>query len=841
MRQPLVLITVSYIWGISAAELFSYLPFSTIVITIMIVLIISIITKLSGKRLLIQLLIMAIAISFGFSHMLGRERISNDDISHYASGEKMTITGTIVSPPTRYPQRMVATLKASAILSGNNEVPVSGRVRLTIYDPEADLAYGDAISFTGRLKKIRGFKNPGMFDYAGYVSRKGIRAGASIGRKDGFAKTGEAGNPVMKKIYIWREAIRLSIIHGLKDQSAAVLQAMIIGTTGDLTPELRDKFTAAGVTHILSISGSHLGFVTFLTFFITRYLLTHLPSNLFLRMTLYTTPSKIAAVITIPPIIFYTLLSGGEVATIRSLIMAVVFLLAILIERNDDSIITLAIAALLVLIWNPQGLFDISFQLSYTAVLSMIMTVKCFNGMRNKTDITKRRREWLIKFVLFLLLTFSATASTTPIVAHYFNQITWAGLLSNMIIIPYAGFTVVPIGLLTSCLGLILNADAIPLAGLNELIMAIFLKLADIFADFPMSVIHTPSPDIIFILFSYIFLISLFFLKRRWAKIISVISICLLAVLIAFGLFKNNGVDSMRITFLDVGQGDSALIEFPDRKTMIIDGGGTFSETFDIGRAVVAPYLWNRGIRTIDYMVLSHPQRDHAEGLTYLTKKFHVGEVWTNGMTNHATYLFDRSIRDKGIRHLKVHQNTEEKSIGECSVLILSPPPGITGSQTSDSKSINDFSIVMKIACRDNSILFTGDVEKRQIRKITDGGHVLRSNVIKVPHHGARGSVDNEFISSVKPDIAIVSAGYQNSYRHPSPEAISAYSRAGSAIYRTDLDGAIILNTKNGKTDVITYKDTLLKKVSFDSLKSMLNSEFTNLNKVMEECIYEGF
>ncbi len=770
---------------------------------------------------------MVTALSFGFSYMSWSGRIPADDISDFASGEKMTITGTVDEPLRHYSQRVTATLKASAIMRRNHEVPVSGRVRLTIYDPETNLEYGDALRFTGRLKKIRGFKNPGLFDYAGYVSRKGIRAGAGLGKKEGITKTGEYGNPLLKKIYRWREEIRLSIIHGLSGQSAAVLQAMIIGTTGDLTPELRDKFTAAGVTHILSISGSHLGCVTFLTFFITRYLLTHLPYRFFLRMTLHATPSKIAALITMPPIIFYSFLSGGEVATIRSLIMAVVFLLAILIERDDDSISTLAIAALIVLILDPQGLFDISFQLSYTAVLSMIMTVRMFNERR--------------KFMLFLMLTVSATASTTPVVAHYFNQITWTGLVSNMIVIPFAGFTVVPVGLATSCLGLILNIDVIPLAQLNELLLTVFLKMVDLFAGLPLSVIHIPSPGIIFTFFSYLFLISLFFLKHRWAKIMSVVSISLIAVLVAYGLINKYDDETMRITFMDVGQGDSALIEFPGRKIMIIDGGGTFSDTFDIGRSVIAPYLWNKGIRHIDYIVLSHPQRDHVEGLIYLLDKFHVGEVWTNGITSPATYLFDKRIRDKGIRHLKVNNHVTEREIAGCSVRILNPPPQITGSHASNSVLNNDLSVVMKITCKDNSILFTGDIEKGQIRKITEDRSAVSSNVIKVPHHGARGSVDDNFISSVKPDIAVISAGYQNSYRHPSPEAIYSYNRIGAAIYRTDLDGAIILETGNGKTDVITYKDTLLKKIYFDRLTSMLKSEFTNLKMVMEGCCNGGF
>ncbi|MCC6543823.1 MAG: DNA internalization-related competence protein ComEC/Rec2 [Nitrospirae bacterium] len=833
MRQPLVIITLFYIYGIATADLFHYFPISTMTITVLVLITISGINRYRGKPLLVPILIMVTAISFGFSYTIYMERIPANDISNFASGEKMTITGTVSEPATHYSQRVVATLKSATIRKENHEVPASGMIRLTIYDPETELDYGNEIRFTGRLKNIRGFKNPCMFDYANYVSRKGIRAGASSGKKEAIIITGEAGNPIMKKIYRWREEIRLSIIHGLSFQSSAVLQAMIIGATGDLTPELRDKFTAAGVTHILSISGSHLGFVTFLAFFLTRCLFTHLPHSLFLRMTLYTTPSKISAIATIPPIIFYSVLSGGETATIRSLIMAIVFLLAILIERDDDPVCTLAMAALLVLIWDPQGLFDISFQLSYTAVLSMIITVSRYNDTGDGKVITKWHKVWQRKLMLLLLLTFSATVSTTPIVTHYFNQITWAGLLSNMIIIPYAGFTIVPIGLFTSCLGLILNVDVIPLAKFNEILLTLFLKMTDIFAGLPFSVIHTPSPDIIFIFFSYLLLISLFYLKQRWAKITLLISLFLIAVLIAGRMFSKPDKEMMRVTFLDVGQGDSAIIEFPGRKFMVVDGGGTFSDTFDIGRAVVAPYLWNKGIRSIDYMVLSHPQRDHVGGLIYLLDQFHVSEVWSNGITSPATYLFDRRIREKGIRHLKVNNNMEQKTIGGCSVQILNPPPDISGFQTENSRLINDLSVVMKITCNDNSILLTGDIEKEQIRKMDAGRTILRSNIIKVPHHGARGSVDSNFISYVRPDIAVISAGYQNSYHHPSAEAISLYKRAGTAIYRTDLDGAIIVKSSNGRNDVITYYDTLLKKVSSDRVTSILFSEFINIKKAI--------
>src|SRR3989304_2207773 len=348
MSRPLVPFSVSYIYGIAAAELFRYLPVTVSFVSLFLVAAVA----LGGFRkwgVAIRAIIVIAAVA-GVFYMLCESRIPLDDVSHYASGEKMTLIGIVDEPPGFSSTKAAAPVRAIKILKGEKELQVSGRVRLSIYDPEAVLSYGDIIRFTGRLKAIRGFKNPGLFDYSGYVARQGIRASASIGKSVNLSKIGIGGNPVLRKIYGWREEVRSSIRRGLSGPSSAILQAMVIGASEDLNPEVRDQFTAAGVTHILSISGSHLGFVTLLTFFMIRYLLIHLPYRILFRISPHMIPSKIAALGTFPPVIFYTLISGGEIATVRSLIMALVCLTAIVIEREGDPANTLIVAALLVLL-----------------------------------------------------------------------------------------------------------------------------------------------------------------------------------------------------------------------------------------------------------------------------------------------------------------------------------------------------------------------------------------------------------------------------------------------------------------------------------------------------------
>ncbi|MBI5192588.1 MAG: DNA internalization-related competence protein ComEC/Rec2 [Nitrospirae bacterium] len=842
MHSALLPCTVIFIYGIISAELFRCFPITVILLYIFVFLLLHYLFK--SNRLFnhykkhnepYMFIIAIIWFIIGFSYMLYVSSIEHNDISMYAVGDKYTVTGMLDEPARYASDKVTANLKASKILLGENEVSVSGRLKITVYDPKIILNYGDIIKVTGRLKIIRGFKNPGLFDYSKYIAREGIRTGLSISKKEYILKTGTGGNPVLKKIFILREKIRMAITKNIPEPSAGILKAMVIGDMGTLTNEVRDTFNAAGVTHILSISGSHLGFIALISFFIIRYLLIHLPYNLLIKLSIHIIPSKIAAIFTSVTIIFYTLLSGSETATVRSLIMALVYLLAILTEQDDDPVNTFVMAILIVLLWNPQALFDISFQLSYIAVYSMLITVKRFYKIETEKNIP-RWKDYSKKLFLFMLLTISASIATAPITAHYYNQITWTGIISNLIVVPFAGFIILPVGLFTAILTLILNTDVMPLAWLDNVCLNLFYTIIECFAKLPFSIIYTPSPGIVFIIALYLLILSLLFMRNYYSKYLLPISIFLILITAGCNRYKEDYRDSLRITFLDVGQGDSALIEFPDKKRMLIDGGGTFSETFDIGRSVVAPYLWNNGnseflgIRKVDYIVSSHPQLDHIEGLLYVIDKFDIGEVWTNGTDNPASKelsKFKKIIQSKGLKEVVIDSDSRERIIGGCRIFFLNPPVEKGSIET------NNLSIVMRVLCKDISILFTGDIEASAMEEIAANNSILESTIIKVPHHGSKGSVEDNFISAVNPKIAVISAGYQNSYHHPSPLTISTYENKGASVYRTDLHGAVIIQAEKETLSIRTYEDMVLKEINFNNPKSILITELSNLRKIV--------
>jgi competence protein ComEC len=272
----------------------------------------------------------------------------------------------------------------------------------------------------------------------------------------------------------------------------------------------------------------------------------------------------------------------------------------------------------------------------------------------------------------------------------------------------------------------------------------------------------------------------------------------------------------------------------PDGKTMLIDGGGAYGN-FDSGRLAVAPYLWNTGRVRIDYLVASHPQLDHMGGLSYLARKFQIGELWTNGMEKDADFYrrFRAIISEKAIPEKRITTDARPLDLGGARILPLHPTPATDfKSAPSRSASDNDRSLVIRIEYGRESILFTGDIERPAERELLRRGDRLRATLLKVPHHGSRTSIDPDFLSRVAPSVAVISVGANNPYRHPSPETLAAYEARAAQIYRTDRDGAVIFQTDGEGWTIRTYADGITQPVPWGW--DMAAAEAANLKKIFQ-------
>jgi competence protein ComEC len=833
MERPWVCGTICYLSGIVLGGAWTYYPLSTLGL-----LVIGTGTAyfLSHRPRTVWFLgMIVVLVFFGMIRVqIATRPLHHDDLVRFATRAPLRLIGVVDAPLQHGPESTLVSINARSVILRNREYTVRGRARIAVRDFVPDLEYGDQLSAAVRLRPVSGLRNPGGFDYAAVLRREGIRALGTIHHPEALTRSTVGGFSPLRRIYAWRERIRRMLDRSLSSVSSQILQAMLIGETRSLSAGVREAFMNSGTTHLLSISGSHLAMVAFVVFQASGRILRRMPADWLLHASRRLTVTRLSIPITVVPVVFYTLLAGGRLATVRSLVMILVYMAAVWFQRADDPLNALAIAAFLIALWQPQAVFSISFQLSYTAVLAMVLLGEKKRFFRENIDGSlihsepdgSRVGRLLKKLRAYLGMTIAAGASTLPLTAYYFNQTAWVGFLSNLIIVPFVGMVVVPLGLVCSVWALLFDSTSLPLAGLNDDLTLALYSIIEWFARFPASELHVPAPPIPVLIAVY--LGAYLLLIRRGKRIVRWVAagLCILVVTVWIArMLAFHPEGRLRVTFLDVGQGDAAWIEMPDGKTMLIDGGGAHGN-FDLGRLAVAPYLWNTGHWRIDYLVATHPQLDHMGGLGYIARKFGIGEVWTNGRKKDADFYnrFQEIVSARGIPEKRITRDDRPLDFGGARIRPLHPES--TGSFVSD----NDQSLVLRIEYKQEAILFTGDIEGPAERALLGWGRHLESTVLKVPHHGSRTSIDPHFLSRVAPAIAVISVGVNNPYRHPSTETLAAYGSMNTRIYRTDRNGAVVFETDGIQRTIRTYADSIVHPVRWGW--GMTPGEASNLKKI---------
>lgn len=727
----------------------------------------------------------------------------------------MQVIGTIVEPVRHRPDRSVMIVSVDRVEDERGERPAAGLARVTWRDPSRLFAQGDTVAFTARLRPPIGTLNPGGFDYGAYLRRHGVEAVASVsgGHGPGMVLR-DSGHRSLRwafwhRLDGWREQIRLAATSTLEQPALGIFLGLIIGEQGFLDPSLRDRFMATGTVHILSISGSHLGLIAFLSFCSVTVACRLLPAAWLLQLSRRITPTRLAALLTMPPVTFYALLAGAEVATVRSLLMILVFLLAVWRGYAQHLLHALAAAALVVLLHDPGAILDISFQLSFTSVLAIALVLQWRGALDERHVPTGRRlAERLMRWLRdYAWITGGVTVATLPLVAYHFNQIAWLGLLANLLVVPLAGLVVVPLGLL-SAIGLLIGGGAtLPLGTLNEAALSLMAGAVTWLARLPGAAWHVASPSIVAILCLYTCLLLLGWPKTRpgLRHAAAVGAACLLA----WWAWSPRDLPerTLRVTFLDVGQGDATLLELPEGETVLIDAGAAY-DRLDMGRAVVGPYLWDRGIRRLDLVIGTHPQRDHVGGVPWILQSFDVGAYYGNGIARPLRFYhsLQRALRTTQVARGRVEAGTLLLATPSCELLALHPPPAkerpLEGAPWSSGTRLNNHSVVVRLDCGPHAFLFAADIESQAMQLLRTNGAPLHVQVVKVPHHGARSSLHEAWIQEVGADIGIVSAGRFNTYRHPAPSVMRAYEAAGTRLVRTDRDGAVIVTATMSPTDL---------------------------------------
>jgi competence protein ComEC len=726
---------------------------------------------------------------------------AHDPMVEQSSDAVIEVTGRIVAPVQPAPDRLVMVIRS------DNPVPASGasrHIRLTWRTADRMFFQGDRIRFRAMLRSPSGSLNPGGFDYAVYLERQGIDAIATVTGSEAvyFVESGRAHAwwAIWNQFDRWRSSIRLAALQTLPQPALGLYVGIIIGDRGYLDPDLRDQFMATGTVHLLSISGSHLGLVALLIFAVVRWVLILLPSDWLLAISRRITPTRIAAICTFVPVAGYAFLAGAELATMRSLLMVTVGLSAVWLGQERRLFHALSAAALAILLHDPQALFDISFQLSFLSVFAIAgwlswPTTHERQTLTNEPSLLKSCAGWGRDSIV---MSGVVTVVTLPLVAYYFNQLPWLGLFANVVAVPVMGILLVPIGLGAGIWQIVVEGTLLPLASLNQWFLEHFVAGVRVVSMLPGVEWHVAAPSALTMAVFYSCLALLWWRVGGSAfRLAAGAGVLLLLLWWAWSPRMFLDGDHFRVTFLDVGQGDSAVVELPDGQVVLIDGGATY-ERFDMGRGVVAPFLWNRGIRIIDQVIGTHPQLDHVGGLAWVVRHFIVKNYWGSGETREELFYrrLQQSLSTQGLQEGVAREGQEIVSSGPCRMVVLNPPAGEQlDASIHDSKmnghELNNHSVVTRLTCGRHTMLFAADVERDGLSRMTRSTSQEPIEVLKVPHHGAVSSLNRDWLASVHPQYAVFSAGRHNPYRHPAAVVLDAYGAEGSTVLRTDRDGGV--------------------------------------------------
>jgi competence protein ComEC len=746
--------------------------------------------------------------------------------------ENVILDGCVVSPPALYEGRDQFLIELAP--------GARARVTLSIKDGEIapDLRYGQLVELQARMRRIRNFQNPGAFDYEGFSARSHVYWTAFTSAESLLTvRPGRCGSRFQAAVFALRVAAlaRIDRLYSGNPYATAMMEATLIGESTRMERIWTDHFRRTGTYHMLVIDGLHI---------------TVLAAFLLFLLRLCFLPEMTALAITASGAWVYALVSGMNAPSIRAAGGFTLYVAARYFYRRGRLLNLLAATAIVYLLWDPSQLFEAGFQLSFLAVAAIallatpLLEATSLPYVRALAGINEPSRDPLLaprdaQFRLELRLLSETLSYYAPIsqawaaralalvarvaifgydlaiistaiqiglalpMAIYFHRISLTGLSANILVVPLLAL-VIPLGFLA-----VFTTWRVP-----AIVAGWLLRAGEAIADW-----HThlepnwrvlAPPLWLGVLFCAALLLLALALRRSrkwsWAALIAVLALFTLIFWHPFPPALHRG--ELELTAIDVGQGDSLLVCFPDSKLLLIDGGGVLafgphrSTRIDIGEDVVSPYLWSRSIRKIDVVALTHAHDDHAGGLPAVIENFHPSELWTGAMAPSAAWSAVR--QEASAENVKILALTAGRSFdfGGAHIEVISPPAGYVPG----SSPTNNDSLALRVTYGQRSLLLTGDMEKPMERIALAGVEPLRADILKVGHHGSNTSSIDPFLDAVSPRFAVISDGFENTFRHPHPQVLQRLAAHHASVLRTDQNGLITLRTDGRRISVETFR-----------------------------------
>lgn len=627
------------------------------------------------------------------------------------------------------------------------------------------------VTLSGVLECEDTYKNTKSFSYKDYLLRQGISCTMLADDTPEIESMPCGSRFLSHAVYNMVKNAEGVFQKYLKPDISGLMKGVIFGDTSGIKDEYYKNFQNSGIVHIFAVSGYN----TWLLFGMLSFL-----------MCFFRDDSRIKISLIILLLCLYTIMSGCSPSVMRAFVMAAVVLTGRVVKRKPDPLTSLSLAAIVILLINPLTIGDAGFQLSFACGASIILIYP-------KLKRIKIPAGGAVKDAI--ILNISISLGILPLIIYYFNSVPLYSLLSNIAAVPLVSiFTAAGIALLP--LSIVFTGGACAAAWIANAAGRMILIVSGFISGLPFSTLNFITPGIAEICIYYLLLsIILGFMKiKEWYRPFA--EILTIAVLVFF-IYGEAVPGKLKLSFIDVGQGDSILITTPDNKNILIDGGGKTENSYsgtDIGKDVLVPYLYSHGVKKLDMVISTHSHADHLQGLVAVLKDFEVDNFVKTDLCSQDSY--DSLLREGALDSSKV-VNVEENDIITAGkyvkMYVLSPE-----NKTEDE---NDSSIVIKLVYRDFSALFTGDISSETAHNLCKQD--IKSDILKIPHHGSSDSLDNSFLDEVNPEAAVICVG-RNNFGHPSQSTLDSISERRIMLYRTDMDGEIIITTRGKGFEIRT-------------------------------------
>jgi competence protein ComEC len=632
----------------------------------------------------------------------------------------------------------------------------------------------DSFYALGEYRKGRAKRNPGEFDYNKYLHLNGISGVFYVNDYNNFKIISKSDKSIASYFHVVRKSVAEVIELVYSEKSRGLIKGLLLADRREVDEETKEEFINSGVFHILAVSGLHVSSIAFIILL------------LFGRFNIY-----IKNILVILALFFFLLLTGSPPSVSRAVLMALLICLTFLTGRDTSLLNSISVAAIILLVLNPSDLFHPGFQLSFAAVISIALSFPVSQRFINHYKLSDKK---ILKyFVQYFFVSAAIQMGTLPLTVIYFSKISLIALVMNFLIIPFVGI-VLSLSIFTIILAFFSLSAALIWGLVNEYLISTLLNLIHYSSNLKFSHIKETfniNNVLLFYFFSLIIYISL--IKHSNKRVIVSIFILSIANYFLFSSFTSSNSsfyekNSFNICMVDVGQGDAFLLKFPDGTTGLIDAGNC-NYYYDAGEKVIAPLLDHLKIDKVDYAFISHLDIDHYGGIVSLIKKNKVKTIVKPPSDNSEQDLkLENFLRAEKISFSYFRTGISE--IGGVKLYTLSDSISFNFTQSNDRSSL------LKFVYGDISILFTGDIGKNAEKYfIFKYGNFLKSNILKVAHHGSNTGSSREFLDFVHPDLSLISAGYGNRFNHPAPEVIQRLKDHNIDIYRTDTESFIMLTT----------------------------------------------